>query len=171
MFQKLRSWLERFAIGRFCLRMLDKKLIRFFLVAGLNTAFGYCVYALFIFIGIPYWLAALLGQIISILFNFRTYGALVFKNNNLRLLPRFFVVYATTYFCNVGGMRFLKYTFGMSDYYTAAIMLIPIGILGFVLSKLFVFEGFRKSGGQDRIVPEETGEEKALEVQQEKNSR
>ena len=121
------------------------------------------VYAFLIFIGLPYWLAALLGQIISILFNFRTYGALVFKNNNLKLLPRFFLVYTTTYFCNVGGMWLLKYTFGMSDYYTAAVMLVPIGVLGFVLSKFLVFEGFGKKNCGDRTFSADAGEEKGPE--------
>ena len=164
--QNIKAWFGKFALGRFCLRMLDQKLIRFFLVAGLNTAFGFLVYALLVFIGLPYWLAALLGQIIGIIFNFRTYGALVFKNNNLKLLPRFFLVYTITYFCNVGGMWLLKNTFGMSDYYTAAVMLVPIGILGFVLSKFLVFEGFGKKNCGNRAVSADAGEGKALEKTQ-----
>lgn len=138
--EKLLRWLDTFAFGRFCLRMLGHKIIRFCLVAGINTAFGYLVYATFIFVGLEYWLAALLGQIISIFFNFMTYGSLVFKNGQLRLLPRFLIVYTTTYFCNVGGMKLLKYTFGMSDYYTALVMLVPVGVLNFILNKIFVFE-------------------------------
>lgn len=151
----LTRWLESFSFGRFCIRMLGKKLVKFFLVAGLNTAFGYAIYAFFIFIGLPYWLAALLGQVIGILFNFGTYGALVFKNKKVNLLPRFLCVYAITYFCNVGGMRFLKYTFGMSDYYTAIVMLLPVGLLNFILSKVFVFE--RKETSANRSIKAEPG--------------
>lgn len=138
--EKTGRWLDTFALGRFILRMLHRKFVRFCMVAGLNTAFGYFVYATFIFVGLEYWLAALLGQIISIFFNFITYGSLVFKNGQLRLLPRFLIVYTTTYFCNVGGMKLLKYSFGMSDYYTALVMLVPVGILNFILNKIFVFE-------------------------------
>lgn len=150
--KKLNGWLETFALGRFTLQMLRHKFVRFCLVAGLNTAFGYLVYATFIFIGLPYWLAALLGQIISILFNFRTYGTLVFKNKKMNLLPRFLLVYTTTYFCNVGGMRLLKYTFGMSDYYTALVMLVPVGVLNFILSKIFVFERKKRNNEKDKTM-------------------
>lgn len=142
---RIRLFLERFPLGRFCLRFIDVKIIRFFLVAGLNTVFGWCVFSLLIFIGLHYTLAALLGQIIGIFFNFRTYGSLVFKNKKINLLPRFIAVYVLTYFCNVGGMTWLKWAFGLSDYVVSAIMCVPIGILGFVLNKLFVFERVRKS--------------------------
>ena len=77
---RIKSWMERSSLGLFVLKVLDIKMIRFFMVAGLNTAFGYALFAFLIFIGLHYTVAALVGQIIGILFNFRTYGALVFKN-------------------------------------------------------------------------------------------
>ncbi len=142
---RVQSWLERSSFGRFVLKVLNVKMIRFFMVAGLNTAFGYSLFALLRFIGLHYTLAALLGQIIGILFNFRTYGALVFKNKKLNLLPRFVLVYAITYLCNIGGMTLLKHWFGFNDYVVAAIMCIPVGLLGFLLNKKFVFERIRRS--------------------------
>ena len=147
-----KRWMEKSALGRFVLKMLDVKMIRFFLVAGLNTAFGYALFAFLIFIGLHYTVAALIGQIIGVLFNFRTYGALVFKNKKLNLLPRFVMVYVIMYFCNIGGMTLLKLQFGANDYVASAIMCVPVGLLGFLLNKLFVFERIRhsKSGMLDR---------------------
>ncbi len=143
---RIRLFLERFGLGRFFLRFVDVKIIRFFMVAGLNTAFGWCVFSLLIFIGLHYTLAALIGQVIGIFFNFRTYGALVFRNKELNLLPRFIAVYVLMYLCNVGGMTALKWLFGLNDYVVSAIMCVPVGLLGFVLNKLFVFERVRKAG-------------------------
>lgn len=142
---RIRLFLERFPPGRLCLRFIDVKIIRFFLVAGINTVFGWCVFSLLILIGLHYTLAALLGQIIGIFFNFKTYGSLVFKNRKLNLLPRFIAVYVLTYLCNIGGMTWLKWAFGLSDYAVSAIMCIPVGLLGFVLNKLFVFERVRRA--------------------------
>lgn len=138
-----RLWLEKSCVGGFVCRLLDVKLIRFFMVAGLNTVFGYALFASLIFIGLHYTLAALIGQIIGILFNFRTYGALVFKNKRLNLLPRFVMVYAIMYICNIGGMTLIKQQFGANDYVASAIMCVPVGLLGFLLNKLFVFERIR----------------------------
>ena len=134
---------KKCGVGRFCLRLFDIKMIRFFLVAGLNTAFGYAVFAFFIFIGLHYTLAALFGQVIGILFNFRTYGVLVFHNKRFNLLPRFILIYVITYLCNIGSMYLLKYYLDLNDYGASAIMCVPIGLLGFVLNKIFVFEADR----------------------------
>lgn len=148
--QNLKTWLEKFALGRFCLRMLDKKLIRFFLVAGLNTLFGWCVFSLLrLLVTDNRNIAALIGQIIGILFNFKTYGSIVFRNGKYYLLPRFIGVYVIMYFANIGGMAVLDYLFEISDYVNAAVMSIPVGFLGFVLNKLFVFE--RSQEKQDNM--------------------
>lgn len=132
--------MEKHSLGRFCLHVFRIKMLRYFIVAGINTAFALCVYSSFLFIGLHYTLAALFGQILGILFNFKTYGGLVFKNNRLDLLPRFILVYVLTYFCNIGSMKLLKMAFGFNDYVAGAVMCIPIGLLGFVLNKIFVFE-------------------------------
>lgn len=136
--------MEKYGLGRLFLRLIDIKIVRFFLVAGLNTAFGYAIFAFFIFIGLHYTVAALFGQVIGILFNFRTYGVLVFHNKKYNLLPRFLLIYIITYLCNIGSMYLLKYYLGVNDYVASAIMCIPIGFLGFILNKAFVFERFKK---------------------------
>ncbi len=138
------AYMDKYGLGRLLLRLIDIKMVRFFLVAGLNTAFGYAIFAFFIFIGLHYTVAALFGQIIGILFNFRTYGILVFHNKKYNLLPRFILIYIITYLCNIGGMYLLKYYLSVNDYEASAIMCIPIGFLGFILNKTFVFERFKK---------------------------
>jgi putative flippase GtrA len=122
--------------------IFHNKLIRFFLVGGLNAAFGYGLFAFLIFIGLSYPLALFLGTIVGILFNFKTIGTLVFKNHNNVLIFKFFAVYGITYLFNLIGLTIFKY-FAVNIYLGGAILLIPIGILAFNLNKIFVF----KNGG------------------------
>jgi putative flippase GtrA len=114
------------------------QILRFFAVGGVNTAFGYGVFALFIWFGLPEELAALLGTICGVLFNFKTYGTIVFKNKNARLILRFFGVYLVTYLLAIGLLRIFKH-YGISSLVAYAIIILPIALLSFWLNKRFVF--------------------------------
>lgn len=118
---------------------INNRLVRFFLVCGLNTAFGYGLFALLVHFGVAYPLALLISTIAGILFNFKTIGLFVFKNSNNVLIFKFFCVYGSTYFCNLGCLSLLKY-FEINIYLGAALLLIPIGLLSFILNKAFVFK-------------------------------
>jgi putative flippase GtrA len=120
--------------------ILKHKLIRFFLVSGLNTVFGYGLFALLVFIGVAYPLALLISTIVGILFNFKTISILVFENHNNILIFKFFSIYGITYLCNLGGLALFKY-FEINIYWGGAILLIPMGILAFMLNRTFVFKG------------------------------
>jgi putative flippase GtrA len=124
-------------------KVLRNKIIRFFIVSGINTLFGYGLFALLIFIHTPYPVAALIGTIIGILFNFKTIGVLVFNNRRNGLIFRFFGVYGITYLFNIAGLALLKY-YGMNLYFAGAILLFPAGLLGFYLHRSFVFNQTRK---------------------------
>lgn len=124
-------------------KLSKNKLVRFFLVSGLNTVFGYGLFALLIFVGVAYPLASLISTIAGILFNFKTIGILVFKNHNNILIFKFFAVYGITYLCNLGGLALFKH-FEVSLYCGGAILLIPVGLLAFILNKIFVFNIIQK---------------------------
>jgi len=64
---------------------------------------------------------------------------LVFKNHNNMLIFRFFGVYGLTYLFNLGGLAISKYI-GVNMYWGGAALLIPIGLLAYVLNKFFVFK-------------------------------
>ena len=59
---------------------VDNQFVRFVLVGILNTAFGYGVYCLMLWIGLSYWWATLIANVLGVLFNFKTTGVLVFKS-------------------------------------------------------------------------------------------
>ena len=118
--------------------------LRFLAVGGINTAFGYGVFALFIWIGLHYVLAALLGEICGILFNFKTTGTIVFGSKDNRLIFRFFGVYLFAYLLRVGLLRAFKY-FGVGPLVAAAVILLPISLLVYLLQRRFVFSaGYKK---------------------------
>lgn len=119
-------------------KYITTEFIRFVLVAMLNTLFGYGVYTLLVYCGMHFSLATLISTILGVLFNFKTYGILVFKNSSNKLIFRFVLVYCVVYLCNIGGIALLK-TLGMSSYLAGAVMLVPVGLLGFILNKIFVY--------------------------------
>lgn len=119
--------------------LLKKRLVRFFLVSGLNTIFGYGLFALFLYSGISYPFALLFSTIIGIVFNFKTIGNLVFKNRRNILVFKFFAVYGITYLCNLAGLAFFNFL-QINNYVGGAILVVPIGVLSFVLNRTFVFK-------------------------------
>jgi putative flippase GtrA len=119
--------------------ILNQQLIRFFLVAGLNTLFGYGMFALLIYIGLHYSMAVLISTIAGVLFNFKTYGLLVFNSKNNKLIFKFILIYIILYLSNIGGIAAFEY-FGIGNYIGGMLMLVPVGLLGFLLNKKFVFK-------------------------------
>lgn len=117
--------------------------LRFLVVGGINTVFGYGVFALFILLGLHYVLAVLLGQICGILFNFKTTGTIVFKNRNNRLIFRFFGVYVITYFSIVGLLKLFDMA-GVTPLVAGAIIVLPMGVVSFLLMRKLVFKTFKQ---------------------------
>ena len=125
-------------------KLLHNKIIRFFLVSGLNTAFGYGLFALLINAGLHYALAGFITTILGILFNFKTIGSLVFKNKNNILIFKFFGVYGINYVLGVFFLTIFKY-YGINEYIGAAILIVPLGLFAYVLNHYFVFNKTKDS--------------------------
>ena len=115
------------------------KLIRFLFVGGINTVFGYCLFALLLFIGLHYAIAGFIATVLGILFNFKTYGVLVFKNKNNKLIFKFILVYFITYCIGIFFI-WLFSLININHYIALAIITIPNALLGFFLNKKLVFE-------------------------------
>jgi len=117
-----------------------KRLFLFLIVGGVNTLFGYLLFALLLYIHLHYTLASLLATIGGVLFNFKTTGVIVFKNKDNRLIFRFIAVYLATYLLNIGGLKIFS-ILNINMYIAGAILILPIALLRFVLQKKFVFGG------------------------------
>ncbi|MBB1598193.1 GtrA family protein [Achromobacter sp. UMC46] len=119
--------------------MHDKKQIfRFLFVGGLNTLFGFVVYALFALTPLPTWLVLIASNIITLSFNFVTTGGLVFRQMKLRLIPRFLLGYGLVFFIYLGMIRLLAPFVG-GRIWAMAIIVLPVAILTYFIQLLFVF--------------------------------
>lgn len=121
-------------------KVLSYRYIRFLLVGFVNTVFGYGFYAFFIFIGLHYSLAAFLGTVLGVLFNFQTIGRLVFKRTNGKFIfLRFVSAYAFGYFLNITLIYLLKKV-GFNDYLAGAVLVLPVATLIYFLNSRYVFK-------------------------------
>jgi putative flippase GtrA len=141
-------------------KLLRNKIIRFFLVSGINTAFGYGLFSFLVFIGLHYAIAGLIGTILGILFNFKTTGLLVFGSNKNGLIIKFIGVYGINYVISMSLLTLLERS-GLDSFLSlsllqvadvsllknprinacigAAILIIPMGLFAYTLNHRFVF--------------------------------
>lgn len=120
------------------IKRLDQPFIRFLFVGGINTLFGYGLFAFFIYLNLHYSVASLLSTVIGVLFNFKTTGKLVFKSSDNRLIVRFFGVYGIVYVVNIMFLKGFNWL-GLNLYIAGAILILPQAILSFMLNRKFVF--------------------------------
>jgi putative flippase GtrA len=114
------------------------QLLKFLVVGGINTVFGYALFAVFTWFGMHYPLAIALATIGGVLFNFQSVGRLVFGGAPRSRFRRFVGVYCLIYLVNLGGVR-LMLDHGISVYIANGVMLIPLAGLAFILNRRFVF--------------------------------
>lgn len=117
---------------------IPEKFFKFLFVGALNTLFSYFLYALFVAIGFKANLALFFQYVIGVIWNFKTTGVLVFKNNNNKLIFKFVLCYIFTFILNSVLLKLLlNYT---NSYIAQAILILPIAIVSFLLLKVFVFK-------------------------------
>lgn len=136
---KIRKFEDKFGCIRDSVFAANRPFIRFLLVGGLNTLFGYSVYGLLLFLGLNYMLAVLLSTVLGVFFNFKTIGCFVFRNNSWHLIVRFIIIYGVIYLLNLSILAFFN-SIQFNLFIAQALAILPMAILSFVLNKKFVFE-------------------------------
>lgn len=126
-------------INRYLYHILDIRFIRFVLVGCLNTAFGVGVYCLCIFLGTPYFIATLVSNILGVLWNFKTTGRLVFKNDDNRLIARFAACYVVIYIVNTLIVKLFIFS-GLNDYWSGIVATPVVAVCSYTLLKSFVYK-------------------------------
>jgi len=117
----------------------NSQIARFFLVGMLNTAFGYSLFSVLIFLELHYSFAVFISTVISVLFNFKTTGKLVFKNSNNKLLFKFIGTYVFIYFLNVIFLRIFEIQ-NINMYIAGAVLILPMALISYIINKRFVFQ-------------------------------
>lgn len=114
--------------------------IRFVLVGILNTLFGMSVYFILLYVGLENTMSLVLSTVIGVLFNFKTIGKLVFKNEDNRLLIKFVLCYAFTFVVNLCLIHALPVLTHLNDYYVGAIVFPFTSLLSFLIQKKYVYK-------------------------------
>lgn len=115
------------------------RVLRFLAVGGLNTGFGYTIYAGFVLLGAPLWLAVAGSTGLAFLFNFATYGSLVFGSTAVRSLPRFLVFYFVLGELNFCLLRVLSWL-GLGPLLAQAVLMPLLALCGYPGLSGFVFD-------------------------------
>ena len=118
---------------------MNKKFGKFLIVGGVNTLFGYGLFAVFLFLNVHYTVAVLFATIIGVWFNFFTIGRLVFVNSGNHLFFRFVGAYLIVYLLNVTGLWMFEH-FEFNLYIGGAILILPLALMSFVLNRSLVFK-------------------------------
>ena len=112
--------------------------IRYILVGLGNTAFSYCIYAAFLFIGLEYRVASLLALLLGIAFSFATQGNVVFKNATRLTFFKFVVAWLLIYLFNISLITVLMRG-ATSAYLAGALATAPVSLISYFVLKLWVF--------------------------------
>ncbi len=119
--------------------LINHVFIRYLLVGGLNTVFGYSVFAILIFMGCHYSVALFFATVAGVFFNFKTIGIFVFRKSDRRLIWRFLAVYGVLYPVNV-FLVFILLPLLHNVYAANALAVIFNAALGFCLNRRYVYE-------------------------------
>jgi putative flippase GtrA len=131
----------------------------FLLVGTANTAFGYLCYAALVLLGLPLWAAVIATLGISMVFNFHSYGALVFANAERSAMPGFFMLYALIGSVNYGLLYALTKA-GVGPLLAQAIILPVLAFMGYFGMSIFVFGKVANKELQDSGDDKGSGENK-----------
>ena len=113
-----------------------------FVTAGVfNTGFSYAVYALCLWLGIPYPLANLAAMVAGVMVGFLTQGYFVFRRLEGWRFPRFLLSWLVLWGLNVLLIRLLLPLTGANAYVAGALALLIIVPTSFMVQKHLVFAG------------------------------
>lgn len=120
---------------------INKKILKFLGVGILNTLFGYSVFSVLVFLGMPYLLALLISTIVGVVFNYFSFGLMVFKGRDGWLgFARFVSAYVLIYAVNATMLRIITIKFFMNPYFGQAIC-VPISVaLSWLLMNYWVYK-------------------------------
>jgi putative flippase GtrA len=112
--------------------------MRFVVTGGVNTAFGYGVYAACIYLGAGYAIASGVSIVCGVLFSYKTTSTLVFGRGYRGSLARYIGSYAIVYAFSVLILAVMD-AYGINAYLAGVLAAPPCAVLSFALLKLFVF--------------------------------
>ncbi len=124
-------------LGKFA----DPKIIKFLGAGLLNTAFGYTVYAGLLFFNTPYLVALFFATVAGVIFNYFSFGRMVFDGNGGWLVfGKFVAAYALIYGVNAALLSGLTNYFLLNPYLGQAICIPLSVVLSWILMNHWVYK-------------------------------
>jgi putative flippase GtrA len=120
-------------------RLVNTEFIRFLIAGGVNTAFGYIVFAVSFFLTKHEAVALILDYGIGAFFNFQSYSRLAFSGYKGGRFVFFCLVYVVVYFVNYFILLLFIRHFELNAYASQLFALVVCPLLLYVLLKKFVF--------------------------------
>jgi len=118
--------------------MLERRPVLFVIAGGLNTAFGYGLFALLLLAGMHRVPAMLIATVAGVLFNYAFTGRVVFDNRGFGRLPHFVAAYAVVYLINVAVMEALVAA-GAAPYLAGAASIVVAAAAAYWIQSRYVF--------------------------------
>jgi putative flippase GtrA len=116
----------------------SNRFVRFLVVGGLNTLFGFVIYSLFALTELSTWMVLVVSNIVTITFNFFTTGGLVFREISLTKVPRFLICYGLIFLIYLELIQWLSPIFG-GRIWAMTIIVLPMAVLTYFMQSWFVF--------------------------------
>ena len=130
-------------------RLLSLQPVRFVIVGGLNTLFGYALFSAFYLLSHHRQLSLVAATIIGVLFNYFTTGRLVFANRGYRFLIPFCLGYGVVLGANMIALEVLS-RLGVPTLAAQAISLPAMVVLSYVINRYVVFAGSRRAPSEKK---------------------
>jgi putative flippase GtrA len=118
--------------------MLEQRLVRFVIVGGINTLFGYGLFTACYLITHHRQLSMVVGTVLNVLFNYFTTGRLVFANKGFRAMLPFFAAYAVLLPVNMVALEVVV-RLGVPTLIAGIILLPPMVLLSYLVNRYGVF--------------------------------
>ena len=121
---------------------IHNKIIGYFFTGIINTIVGYAIYAVLLFIKVPYKVALLLATIAGVIFNYFSFGRIVFRNcsGGKVVFVKFISAYIFVYIANVALLKLLIDNFHVTPYLGQVICL-PLSVfLSWLLLNYWVYK-------------------------------
>ena len=134
------NYSARMNLHRLIKTIFNHSFIRFLFVAGINTCFGYLMFAGCVYVLKDKYISVIVATIIAILFNFQTYGRIVFKSKDHSRIYRFFAVYLFMMGIQILLLKILDIAGLKNPYIAGGILTLPMAGMSFVLMRKFVFQ-------------------------------
>ena len=123
--------------GLFC----HSKAFKFLTAGMLNTIFGYAIYAVLLFAGISYQIALILATLTGVIFNYFSFGYIVFNGDRGWLIfCKFAISYLFIYGLNAVGLSVLIKYYFVNPYFGQVICILPGVLLTWLLMNYWVFK-------------------------------